>query len=88
MTDDSTRAALERGPRDGNEGRDPFAVNTDLALGALRFVWGNAYDITYSSGWWLAARQDGLGGGLLAETPDEIIQLMREDYALKPVDPQ
>jgi hypothetical protein len=66
----------------------PFAVDADLALGALRYSWGDAYRIAYSDRQWLAVRRDGLGGAIAADVPDELNRQMREDYGLKPVMPQ
>ena len=56
------------------------------ALEALRFGWGDAYEIGHDDerGYW-AARRDRIGGLLTADTPDELRQAITEDYAVKPV---
>jgi hypothetical protein len=58
----------------------------DLALEALRWHWGDAYRIGWDAvrGWW-ARRRDDLGGGITAETADELYAAISADYALKPV---
>jgi hypothetical protein len=56
------------------------------ALDALRFHWGDAYEIDYDEelGWW-AERRDGLGGRLIAADPEELFRDIQADYALNPV---
>ncbi len=58
----------------------------DYELGALRYNWGSAYQIEFSEEHgWRAKRRDGRGGWLTAATPDELYEVIRADYALKPV---
>jgi hypothetical protein len=58
----------------------------DDALAALWFDWDTAYLIEVTDdGEWRARRRDGLGGWLTAVGPDELRQMIREDYAMKPV---
>lgn len=61
------------------------AADTD-ALDALRWHWGEAYEIGVDDerGWW-ARRGDGLGGDITASGPDELRAAIWENYALKPV---
>jgi hypothetical protein len=58
----------------------------DDALDALRFHWGDAYEIGRDDerGWW-ARRRDGFGGDLSVAGPDELYEAIAADYALKPV---
>ncbi|HTR90360.1 MAG TPA: hypothetical protein VMI73_01310 [Trebonia sp.] len=58
----------------------------DDALNAIRYGWGDAYDIGYDQarGYW-ARRRDGLGGDITADSPDAIWQAILDDYTLKPV---
>jgi hypothetical protein len=57
-----------------------------LALGALRYGWGDAYDIGWDGerGYW-ARRRDGLGGDITASDPGELWAAIRADYAVKRV---
>jgi hypothetical protein len=56
------------------------------ALGALVFDWGEAYRIGRDAarGWW-ASRRDQVGGLLTAATADELRQVIRADYNVRPV---
>ena len=58
----------------------------DQALEALRFHWGDAYEIGEDDehGWW-AKRRDGKGGLITAADPDELRRLIYEDHDLMPV---
>jgi hypothetical protein len=71
----------------GPPGRhDPFAVDTERALDALRMHWGDAYviDVDNSGRWW-ALRRDGLPAPS-GEGQDQLLALMAEDYAANPVE--
>ncbi len=56
------------------------------ALDALRWHWGEAYEIGRddASGWH-ARRRDRLGGPLTGAGPDELGQAIVADYAFRPV---
>jgi hypothetical protein len=56
------------------------------ALDAIRFGWGDAYQIGHDDerGYW-AARRDRIGGLLTAGDPDELRQAISDDYSVKPV---
>lgn len=56
------------------------------ALGALRFGWGDAYEIGHDDerGCW-ARRRDGLGGDITAGDPDALWAAIRADYDVKAV---
>lgn len=58
----------------------------DTALAALRFGWGDAYEIGRDEehGWW-ALRKDNLGGRITTDSPDELWQAIHQDYDLKAV---
>lgn len=58
----------------------------EQALEALRLERGQFYRIGRDAvrDWW-AQRRDGLGGDIIAGTPDELRTAVSEDYALKPV---
>jgi hypothetical protein len=57
------------------------------ALEALKFDWGDAYDIALDqhSGIWGARRRDGRGGLIEAVTSDGLRKLIVEDYTFMPV---
>ena len=57
-----------------------------FALEALRWSWGDYYEITYDEvmGVWLARRLDGQGILEEAATPDELLRLLLEDWQLRP----
>jgi hypothetical protein len=56
------------------------------ALDALRFGWGDAYEIGHDEerGYW-ARRRDGLGGEMTAAGPDRLWEEIRADYTFKAV---
>lgn len=58
----------------------------EQALDALRFHWGDAYDIGHDDdrGWW-ARRRDGIGGDLTAAEPGQLHTAIVADYNLNPV---
>lgn len=51
----------------------------ELALGVLRWSWGDAYDITVVDELWLARRKDQLGM-VTGSGPDELHIAIVEDY--------
>jgi hypothetical protein len=57
------------------------------ALGALRWNWEDAYDISVSGGGqrWTAKRRDGRGSAIEAGDPGKLNQLIRDDYTFMPV---
>lgn len=57
------------------------------ALDALRFDWGDAYEIGLDedSGVWWARRRDGKGGRIEAPDPDGLRKLILDDYTFLPV---
>ena len=56
------------------------------ALEAIRYGWGDAYEVGCDDarGWW-ARRRDGLGGDITAPGADELWSAILADYTLKPV---
>jgi hypothetical protein len=58
-----------------------------LALDALRFGWGDAYEITAgdADAGWTARRRDGKGGAIEAPTADDLHRLIVENYTFMPV---
>lgn len=58
---------------------------SDDALEALRWNWGEAYEIEVVDDEWRARRRDGLGGWLTASNADELHNQILSDYMLKPV---
>jgi len=56
------------------------------ALDAIRFSWGDAYEIGHDDehGFW-AARRDRIGGLILAGGPEELRRAVADDYAGRPV---
>ena len=57
----------------------------ESALDALRFHWGDAYEIEASGGLWRAKRRVGLGGWIEAAGPDGLGWAIADDYQVKPV---
>jgi hypothetical protein len=56
------------------------------ALAALRFNWGEAYEISHDDEHgWHARRLDGLGGLISGSDPEGLRAAIWEDYGLKPV---
>jgi hypothetical protein len=55
------------------------------ALEALRYDWGSAYEIEHDGDEWRAARLDGLGGWMHADSADDLRTQIFSDYATKPV---
>ena len=54
------------------------------ALGQLQWSWGSAYGIAGAWGTWVARRRDN-GHVLHANSPDQLRELMIEDYGDQPV---
>jgi hypothetical protein len=59
-------------------------MQTMTALEDLQWNWGEAYAITGAAGHWLAQRRDD-GQTLTASTPEQLRELIIEDYAARPV---
>ena len=58
----------------------------DGTLDAVRFHWGDAYDIKRdAAGGCRAVRRDGLGDELRAPDPEELNKLIAADYRARPV---
>jgi hypothetical protein len=57
----------------------------ERALDALRYDWGDAYDIGVDDDQWQARRKDSKGGVIEAATPDQLRKLIIEDYTFLPV---
>ena len=67
-------------------GRTAEKARIDSELEALRFHWGEAYQIEFSDEQgWRARRLDGLGGWLTSSTPEELYKSITDNYATKPV---
>jgi hypothetical protein len=60
------------------------AMGTDTALDALRWNWGDAYDIGCGDRWWFR-RRDGLGGEETASGPEALRRAIVDDYTFRPV---
>ncbi len=65
----------------GSAGHDPFAVDTNRALDALRLAWGDFCDIGFEAGTWIATRRDGTEDTLTGRTPDELNARIRGDWS-------
>jgi hypothetical protein len=70
------------GTEQAEDGLKPWK---ESALDALRFHWGDAYEIEVSGGKWRAKRLDGLGEWIEAADPDGLGWGIAADYAVKPV---
>lgn len=64
------------------------ATEGDAQLDALRWHWGDAYDIGCDDGVWWFRRRDGLGGGETASGPDALRAAIIDNYIHRPVDRQ
>lgn len=75
------------GPGPGSAPRPPLAALINAqALEALRWHWGDAYEIGRDGeDGWRAHRRDAVGGDLTAPGPDELESKIRADYGLRPV---
>lgn len=67
------RYEYERDPR------DPFEVDEERAVDALRLTWGTRYEIKACEGGFEAVRKRGPRVALTAETPDGLVKAMLED---------
>ena len=65
----------------GGQQRGVFEVDEDRALEALRLSWGDAYDIGFERGAWIAASTHAGGRTFTAETPDALNVAIRADWA-------
>ena len=61
---------------------DPFAVDTERAIEALRLEWGEKYEIAAYRGLF-AARYKDSGQVISGETPDEITRKIERDWAAR-----
>ena len=68
-----------------DQAEDALVPWDEDALDALRFHWGDAYEIEVSGGLWRAKRRDGLGGWIEADSPDGLGWAITADYAAKQV---
>ena len=64
--------------------RIQMMTGTRDAVADLQWNWGSAYLITGMAGHWLAQRRDD-GQTLSASGPEELRELMTEDYRARPV---
>jgi hypothetical protein len=60
------------------------AHDVEAALDDLKWHWGDAYEITEALGVWRAVRRDNQVS-LIARGPDELHNLIKDDYAARPV---
>ena len=65
-------AMMAAGQPGGGQPRGVFEVDEDRALEALRLAWGDAYDIGFERGTWIAASRDGEGRAFTGPTPDAL----------------
>ena len=61
--------------------RGPFDVDEDRALEGLRLAWGDAYDIGFERGSWIATSMDAERRTFTGGTPDELNVNLRADWA-------
>jgi len=68
-------------------GRTAASTTADkYALDALRWDWGDAYEIGRDGErGWRARRRDGRDGDLTAADPDKLYAVIAADYGLRPV---
>lgn len=62
--------------------RDMASTDVRHELEALRWDWGDAYEIEHG---WRARRLDGLGGWLTAANSGELYQVIAANYDARPV---
>jgi hypothetical protein len=55
------------------------------ALEALRFLWGDGYEIGFDDEVWWYRRRDDKGGTQTAPYPDELNKMIADDHAFMPV---
>ena len=65
------------------EGQEDGGI--EAALGALRYNWDEAYRIGFDGSHWWYERRDDIGGRQHADTPDDLRQMIWDDYMLMPV---
>jgi hypothetical protein len=65
----------------GQQPRGVFDVDEERALDALRLEWGDAYDVGFEAGAWLALSRDHGRRVLTGQTPDELAAALRADWA-------
>jgi hypothetical protein len=65
----------------GGQRRGVFDVDEDRALEALRLAWGDAYDIGFEGGAWIATSRGGEGRTFTGDTPDALNVKVRADWA-------
>ena len=64
----------------------PVVTADSAALTALRYGWGEAYEIDVDAeGTWRARRRDGLGDAITEGDPEALAAAIFADYSLKPV---
>lgn len=66
--------------QDGQQQRGVFEVDERRALDALRLEWGDAYDIGFEAGAWIAYSRDAGRRVISGETPDELTMRLRADW--------
>ncbi len=71
-------AAVQPG---GGRPRGVFDVDEDRALEALRLAWGDAYDIGFERGAWVATSRDGEARTFTGDTPEALNRAIRADWA-------
>jgi hypothetical protein len=62
-----------------------FVSTGDAALDALRWHWGEAYEIGHDTTWWFR-RRDGYGCAETAGSPDALRSAIIQNYLARPVD--
>ncbi len=61
--------------------RGVFDVEEERALEALRLAWGDAYDIRFERGAWIATSRDAETRTFTGDTPDALNVKIRADWA-------
>jgi hypothetical protein len=82
-SDDGQRRVSQ--PADDETWEIPGLPGMQAALDALRWDWGEAYQIGCRDGRWWYRRRDGKGATQSAGTPDERRAQIITDYTLRPV---
>jgi hypothetical protein len=70
-----------------NQAQEELRPWDEAALEAIRFGWGDAYEIGHDDerGYW-ARRLDRIGVLILADSPDKVHEQVAADYAAKRVE--